>query len=74
MENKKMTKKEFWKQFNEDVDKKSIEDLRSYTKKLNSYCQRYFHNWLKAEEEIDKLHRDIVSLEIDNKNNGRFNS
>lgn len=58
MENK-MSKEEFWKQFDEDVDKMSIEDLREYTKKLNRFCQIYFGNWQRAEEKIDILQIEI---------------
>jgi predicted kinase len=50
-----MTKEEYIRKNNEDIDKMSIEDLRAYTKRIDANAQTYFHNWQKAESQNKKL-------------------
>ena len=47
-----MTKEEYIKKNNEDIDNMSIEDLRAYTKRIDANAQVYFKNWQNAESQL----------------------
>lgn len=50
-----MTREEYIKQNNEDTNKMSIENLRAYSKRIDTNAQTYFREWQKAESQNKEL-------------------
>jgi len=57
-----MTREEYVKKNNEDIDKMSIEKLRAYTKRIDANAQVYFRNWQKAESQLKEKDDEILRL------------
>jgi len=55
-----MTKEEYDKKIEEDFDSLDRENAIRILKLFNKSSQLYFHNWMEAEKEIEKLKLELL--------------